>query len=120
MTENSSPTEPTPPVADTAAHSTTPAPVAPAVVPQQTFVPVTVQPKNPGIALVASFFIVGLGQLINGQVGKGIAFFVSAIVSAFLMFLIIGFVTTPILWIWSMADAYQSAKKWNLAHGVIS
>jgi hypothetical protein len=29
------------------------------------------------------------------------------------MFIIIGFVTTPILWIWGMVDANNSAKKIN-------
>jgi len=29
------------------------------------------------------------------------------------MFVVIGFVTTPILWIWGMVDANNSAKKIN-------
>jgi len=30
--------------------------------------------KNPGIATVLSFFWMGLGQLYNGQIAKGIGF----------------------------------------------
>lgn len=32
--------------------------------------------KNPGIAAVLSFLITGLGQIYNGQIGKGIGFVV--------------------------------------------
>lgn len=79
-----------------------------------------VHPKNPGLALVASFFITGLGQLMNGEGGKGVAMFFLQVVNVMLMFVLIGFITWPIVWIWSMADAYMSAKAWNMRHGVIS
>ena len=32
--------------------------------------------KNPGLAAVLSFFYMGLGQIYNGQIAKGIAFIV--------------------------------------------
>jgi len=47
--------------------------------------------KNPSTATILSFFFMGLGQIYNGQIGKG----------------------TPILWIWGMVDANNSAKKIN-------
>lgn len=31
-------------------------------------------PKDPGIAAVLSFFVTGLGQIYNGQIGKGILY----------------------------------------------
>ena len=32
--------------------------------------------KNPGLAAVLSFFYMGLGQIYNGQISKGIIFIV--------------------------------------------
>ncbi len=69
--------------------------------------------KNPATATILSFFFMGLGQIYNGQIGKGILFLVLYFISIGLTFVIIGFVTTPILWIWGMVDANKSAKKVN-------
>lgn len=69
--------------------------------------------KNPSIATILSFFFMGLGQIYNGQIGKGIVFIILYGISVALMFVVIGFVTTPILWIWGMVDANNSAKKIN-------
>lgn len=88
---------------------------------QQGYVAVTrVAPKSPGLALLGSFFFPGLGQLINGQVGKGIAMFVAYLVSIALVLAIIGFVLVPAIWIWSMVDAYSGAQQWNARHGILS
>jgi len=69
--------------------------------------------KNPGLAAVLSFFYMGLGQIYNGQIGKGVAFIVAYTISWILIFIIIGLITTPILWIYGMYDAYKSAEKIN-------
>ncbi len=69
--------------------------------------------KNPAVATVLSFFIMGLGQIYNGQIGKGILFICFYAVSIALMFVFIGFITTPILWIVGMVDANRSAKRVN-------
>ena len=69
--------------------------------------------KNPGVATVLSFFFMGLGQIYNGQIGKGIMFIILYAISIALMFVIVGFITTPILWIWGLVDANKSAKKIN-------
>ena len=75
----------------------------------------TVQPaKNPGIAAVASFFYAGLGQIYNGEIGKGILLIIVQTINVFLMFLIIGFFTFPIVWIYGIYDAYKTAEKINL------
>jgi len=47
--------------------------------------------KNPSIAVVLSFFWPGLGQIYNGEIGKGILFLIAAGVSAGLMWVLIGF-----------------------------
>jgi TM2 domain-containing membrane protein YozV len=69
--------------------------------------------RNPGLAAVLSFFYMGLGQIYNGQIGKGVAFIVMYTFSWILMILLIGIITTPILWIYGMYDAYKSAEKIN-------
>lgn len=69
--------------------------------------------KNPGLAAVLSFFVPGLGQIYNGQIWQGIGLIVMYGVSLILIFVGIGFFTTPILWIVGMYDAYQQAVKIN-------
>ena len=79
---------------------------------------IMVSPKSPGVAAVLSFFWAGLGQIYNGEIGKGILFMVLYLVSAFLMMVVIGFITTPILWIFGMVDAYKTAEKINASQGI--
>lgn len=69
--------------------------------------------KNPGLAAVLSFFWMGLGQVYNGQIAKGIVFIVAYAISWLLTLVIIGLITTPLLWIFGMYDAYKSAEKIN-------
>ena len=69
--------------------------------------------KNPSTATILSFFFMGLGQIYNGQIGKGIIFIILYGISVALMWVVIGLVTTPILWTWGMVDANNSAKKIN-------
>lgn len=76
--------------------------------------------KSPGLAAVLSFFICGLGQIYNGQIVKGLIFLVAYVVSWFMMWVLIGFITTPILWIWGIVDAYQKAQKINAQAGGVS
>jgi TM2 domain-containing membrane protein YozV len=71
--------------------------------------------KNPGLAAILCFFFTGLGQIYNGQIGKGILFIIVQIVNIGLMFILIGFITYPIVWIWGMIDAYKTAEKINKA-----
>jgi len=71
------------------------------------------QLKNPGLAAVLSFLWVGLGQVYNGEVAKGILLMIVYVFSVLLMFVIIGFITTPILWIWGIYDAYSAAERIN-------
>jgi TM2 domain-containing membrane protein YozV len=73
--------------------------------------------KSPGLAAVLSFFICGLGQIYNGQIVKGIAMLIAYTISWYLIFAIIGLVTTPILWLWGMVDAYRTAERLNSTRG---
>jgi TM2 domain-containing membrane protein YozV len=69
--------------------------------------------KSVGIAVLLSFVIPGAGQMYLGKIGKGILLFVLAGISAILCFLFIGFLLLPIIWIYSIYDAYKSAKDYN-------
>jgi TM2 domain-containing membrane protein YozV len=70
-------------------------------------------PKNPTLAAILSFLIAGVGQIYNGEVVKGIVIIVVQIVNVLLMGLVIGFITWPVVWIWSIYDAYKVAKRIN-------
>ena len=76
--------------------------------------------KSPGLAAVLSFFFCGLGQIYNGQIFKGIFMLVAYAISWWMMWLVIGFITTPILWIWGMVDAYRTAQRINKDLGVVA
>lgn len=69
--------------------------------------------KSPGLAAILSFFFMGLGQFYNGQFAKGFLFIILYGASCLLMFVVVGFITTPILWIWGMIDAYKQAEAHN-------
>lgn len=60
--------------------------------------------KSPGLALFLSLFIVGLGQIYNGEVLKGVLMFFGCIL---LWIVMLGWIIN----IWSIIDAYQRAKE---------
>lgn len=69
--------------------------------------------KSPGLALVLSVLVVGLGQLYNDDVKKGAVMFVAAV----LLFVPTAAVGTLAVLVWSGYDAYQVAggngKRWS-------
>lgn len=69
--------------------------------------------KNPGLAAVLSFFWAGLGQIYNGQIGKGLALMVIDVVNFLLLFIVIGFITGFATKAFAVYDAYNTAKKIN-------
>lgn len=77
-------------------------------------VPVYREMKSSGIAVILSFFIPGLGQIYNGQIGKGILFIIIGFILALSMIVLIGFLLYPIFWIYNMYDAYKTAERINL------
>ncbi|MEC2072397.1 hypothetical protein [Alkalihalophilus marmarensis] len=79
-----------------------------------------IQPlKNAGLAAVLSALWCGLGQIYNGQIGKGLLFMFIQFINALLCFVVIGFITYPIMWIWGMVDAYRQAEELNKQQNVI-
>lgn len=75
--------------------------------------PSTGQEKSPGLAALASAVWTGAGQLYNGEVGKGIALMVLMFFSVLAMFVLVGIVTTPLIWGYSIYDAHRTAKQHN-------
>lgn len=62
---------------------------------------------HPAIPAVLSFFLTGLGQIVNGQVIKGIVCFVGAVIIGFITLGFSVIITTPLV----IIDAYLIAKK---------
>jgi TM2 domain-containing membrane protein YozV len=79
-----------------------------------------VAPKNPAVSLIVSFFIPGVGSMINGDVGTGIAILVLYVVGWVLVIGLIGIPVAIGAWIWGIVDAYRGAQRWNARHGIIS
>lgn len=76
--------------------------------------PVWIDPgadKSPGVALILSLIIVGVGQFYNGDVGKGIGMMVLCV-------LLWTFYLGWIINIWAMIDAYGTAKTHREKHRI--
>lgn len=64
--------------------------------------------KSSGIAALCSFVFVGLGQVYNGDGGRGFLLYIGALIGS-LFFFIPGL----IVWIYGIYDAYTTAKRMN-------
>ncbi|UCC68210.1 MAG: hypothetical protein JSV79_14060 [Armatimonadota bacterium] len=67
--------------------------------------------KSPALAGILSFLIVGVGQMYNGQVVKGILMFLAGVITGALCLVVVGFFLFPIVWVWSIVDAAVTAGK---------
>jgi len=79
-----------------------------------------VAPKNPAVSLIVSFFIPGVGSMMNGDVTTGVVILVLFIAGVFTSVFVVGIFLILGAWIWGMVDAYQGAQRWNRAHGILS
>jgi TM2 domain-containing membrane protein YozV len=83
-----------------------------------------VAPKNPAVSLIVSFFLPGVGSMINGDTGVGIAILLLWLLSLGLDITFFGLIVgVPLgigVFIWGLIDAYQGAQRWNARHGIIS
>ncbi|MDN4501862.1 hypothetical protein QX776_05590 [Alteromonadaceae bacterium BrNp21-10] len=57
------------------------------------------------LAAICSFFIPGLGQLVQGRILPAILFFVAWAISWALVWVLIGWITLPIVYLWGIVDA---------------
>ena len=69
--------------------------------------------KNLVLAVILSVIFPGLGQIYLGLNQKGILFIVGYIISAILIFLLIGFLLVLVVWIWALVDVVQSTNAIN-------
>jgi len=79
----------------------------------------TASPKSRGVAAILSLLIPGLGHLYTGNPVSAIFWFVSALISAALLAVVIGFVLLPLCWVCSPIHAYISADNFNRRHNAI-
>jgi TM2 domain-containing membrane protein YozV len=83
-----------------------------------------VAPKNAAVSLIVSFFLPGVGSMINGDVGIGITILLLWLLAIFLDITFFGLIVgVPLglgMFIWGLIDAYQGAQRWNRRHGIIS
>lgn len=82
-----------------------------------------IERRNPGVSLLISFFIPGLGSMINGKVGIGVTILLLYALAVVCDFTVIGLIVgIPLgigVWIWGLVHAYKSAVAWNAAHGIM-
>lgn len=57
------------------------------------------------IAAICNIFFPGLGQLVQGRILSAIFFALAIIISYALIYVLVGFVLVPIIYLWSIIDA---------------
>lgn len=65
--------------------------------------------EKPVTAAILSAILPGVGQMYNDEAQKGIVIMVAYFVSALMMLVLIGFITTPIIYVYGIIDAYRTA-----------
>lgn len=74
--------------------------------------------RSPILAAILSLIVAGLGQIYNGQVGKGVVFIVLQIINGALTTVLIGWLLMPIVGLWAVIDAYLVARNTNERYGI--
>lgn len=65
---------------------------------------------NPGTSAILSFFWTGLGQIYNGEIGKGLLFMIIQAINFCLIFVAVGLLTFPLFWFYGIWDAKKTAE----------
>jgi len=69
--------------------------------------------KNPGTATVLSYLITGLGQVYNGQIAKGLFLVFLQLMNIALLYVLIGYVSFILPWIYGIVEVYRGAERFN-------
>jgi TM2 domain-containing membrane protein YozV len=63
--------------------------------------------RNPILAAVLSLIIAGLGQIYNGQIGKGVIFIILQLINGALTVVLIGWILMPIVGLCTAVRRYR-------------
>ena len=74
--------------------------------------------RNPILAAILSVIVAGLGQIYNGQIGKGVVFIILQRINGAWTVVLICWVRMPIVGLWATVDAYLVARRNNERYGV--
>jgi TM2 domain-containing membrane protein YozV len=69
--------------------------------------------RNPILAAILSVIVAGLGQIYNGQIGKGVVFIILQIINGALTVVLIGWVLMPIVGLWTAVRRYETLPSWH-------
>jgi TM2 domain-containing membrane protein YozV len=69
--------------------------------------------RNPIVAAILSVIVAGLGQIYNGQIGKGVVFIVLQLINTALTVVLIGWVLMPIVGLWMSILRYETPHSWR-------
>jgi len=61
-----------------------------------------------GVPALISLIVPGLGQIVKGEIFKGIGIMLALFISGVLSIILIGFITTPLIYFWQVYDAYNA------------
>lgn len=61
-----------------------------------------------GVPALISLIVPGLGQIIKGEIFKGLGIMLALFISGVLSIILVGFITTPLIFFWQVYDAYNS------------
>jgi len=76
-------------------------------------VAVSLNRKSAGVAAILSLLLTGAGQWYCGRIGRGFAFLGAAFLSWVLVFVVVGLLLLPLVWIWALIDAISLANQHN-------
>ncbi len=69
--------------------------------------------RNPLLAAILSIIVAGLGQIYNGQIGKGVIFIILQIINGALTLVLIGWILMPIVGLWTAVRRYETLPSWH-------
>jgi TM2 domain-containing membrane protein YozV len=77
-------------------------------------------PRRRWLGVLISFFIPGLGSIVNGSVGMGVLILVIWLIGVALTFVLVGFYIILVAWVWGLVDGVLSADRRNRRHDTVS
>ena len=80
-----------------------------------------VAPKNPAVNAIVGLFFPGVGNMLGGRTGKGVALLLTTLLAYISIVVAIGLIWVPVMhFIVGPVTAYRDAQKWNADHGIVS